>query len=612
VNKPWKIVSTGKGHTGRRGRAQSACRRLGIERLEDRRVLSGVSPLAGLPPVISGPTRPAIIATPVTPWPTGGSQGGTTSSPETLSAAQLAAETVVGQSINSFAEALYSRIQSQLGGSGNLFLSPASISTALAMTYAGAEGETATQMAAALHYTLAPNALAGDFSTLITDLNSAGQNNYSLSVADALWGQQGYSFLTPFLSLMQADYGGGLHQVDFMNATEAARQTINNWVAQQTNNKIQNLIPAGALNALTRLVLTNAIYFKGQWATPFNANLTQNAAFTLGSGGQVQVPTMQATNSYGYMQSDGYQVLELPYAGNRMVMDVLLPSGSGVSGLDASQLPADLNGWLQGLTMQQVDVSLPKFQITTPAFNVTQSLEALGMTDAFNPTAADFSGISTNPLYISAVYHKAFVDIDENGTEAAAATAVIITSTAIAMPITPPVVFNADHPFLFLIRDTQSGSVLFMGQVADPSSTGTDPSAPAVPTAQPVAAPRITSAAPTQAGVGHVYSYQIQASASSSQTITFSLGFAPAGMSVNASTGLVTWSPTVLQTGSTAVTVLATDQFGNTVRQAFSISVSGAFSRSNPFGPAKQNSLTIDGLWPASLKSNALDQFFVG
>lgn len=151
-----------------------------------------------------------------------------------------------------------------------------------------------------------------------------------------------------------------------------------------------------------------------------------------------------------------------------------------------------------------------------------------------------------------------------------------------------------------------------MGQVADPSSTGTDPSAPAVPTAQPVAAPRITSAAPTQAGVGHVYSYQIQASASSSQTITFSLGFAPAGMSVNASTGLVTWSPTVLQTGSTAVTVLATDQFGNTVRQAFSISVSGAFSRSNPFGPAKQNSLTIDGLWPASLKSNALDQFFVG
>ena len=183
------------------------------------------------------------------------------------------------------------------------------------------------------------------------------------------------------------------------------------------------MIPEGALDPLTRLVLTNAIYFKGQWATPFNANLTQNAAFTLGSGGQVQVPTMHATDSYRYMQSDGYQVLELPYAGNRLVMDVLLPSaGSGPAGLDVSQLPADLNGWLQGLTSQQVEVSLPKFQMTTQ-FNLNQPLEALGMTDAFS-RQADFSGISTNPLYISSVVHKAFIDVDETGTEAAAATGV--------------------------------------------------------------------------------------------------------------------------------------------------------------------------------------------
>ncbi len=207
---------------------------------------------------------------------------------------QLAAETTVGQSINAFAEALYHQLQSQPGGSGNLFLSPASISTALAMTYAGARGETATQMAAALHYTLDANTLAGDFGSLLADLNSAGQGNYALSVADALWGQQGFSFLTPFLNLVQADYGGGLHQVDFVNATEAARQTINNWVAQQTNNKIQNVIPKGVIDQWTRLVLTNAIYFKGQWATAFNADLTQNAAFTLGSGEQVQVPTMHS------------------------------------------------------------------------------------------------------------------------------------------------------------------------------------------------------------------------------------------------------------------------------------------------------------------------------
>ncbi len=454
-------------------------RHLGIEQLEDRRVLSGISPVTAPAPIAFGPTQVSpVISAPVT---------------SALSSAQLAAETTVGQSINSFAEALYRQIQSQAGGSGNIFLSPASISTAVAMTYAGARGETATQIAAALHYTLDANTLAGDFGSLIADLNSAGQGNYSLSLADALWGQQGFSFLAPFLNLMQADYGGGLQQVDFQNATEAARQTINNWVAQETNNKIQDLIPEGMLDPLTKLVLTNALYFKGQWATPFNANLTQNAAFTLGSGSQVQVPTMHATESYRYMQSDGFQVLELPYAGNRLVMDVLLPSaGSGPAGLDVSQLPADLSGWLQGLTSQQVEVSLPKFQMTTQ-FNLNQQLEALGMTDAFGPQA-DFSGISTNPLNISSVVHKAFIDVDETGTEAAAATGVGMIFAAIAMPITPSVVFNADHPFLFLIRDTQSGSVLFMGQVADPSTTSGDASAPAVPKAQsgtpnPVIAP---------------------------------------------------------------------------------------------------------------------------
>ncbi len=195
--------------------------------------------------------------------------------------------------MNAFAEALYSQLQSQPGGSGNLFLSPLSISTALAMTYAGARGETAAQMAAALHYTADPTTLAGEFASLITDLNNAGQGSYALSLADALWGQQGFPFLAPFLNLMQADYGGGLHQVDFAGATEAARQTINNWVAQETNNKIQNLIPQGAIDQYTRLVLTNAIYFKGPWATAFDPNLTQDAPFTLGSGDQVQVPTMR-------------------------------------------------------------------------------------------------------------------------------------------------------------------------------------------------------------------------------------------------------------------------------------------------------------------------------
>jgi len=482
---PWDIMVLGKSRlqrTRRRGRA-AGCRRLGIEQLEDRRVLSGLPLLPAPMPVTYGPVQPPVPSTHASAKPLGSA---------TLPI-QLSAETTVGQSIDAFAESLYRQLQSQPGGSGNLFLSPLSISTALAMTYAGARGETATQMAAALHYTLDANTLAADFGGLIADLNSAGQGNYALSVADALWGQQGSPFLSSFLNLMQTDYGGGLHQVDFINATEAARQTINNWVAQQTNDKIQNLIPQGALDQLTRLVLTNAVYFKGQWATAFDPSLTQNAAFTLGSGGQVQVPTMHAVNLYGYMQSDGYQVLELPYQGNRLVMDVLLPSAtSGLSGLDAGQLPADLSGWLQGMAPQQVDVSLPKFKMTTQ-FTLNQSLEALGMTDAFNPYgAADFSGISTNPLSISSVIHKAFIDVDETGTEAAGATGVVVATSLEFAPYAPPIVFNADHPFLFLIRDTQSGSVLFMGQVADPTATSGDFSAPAVPKSQPVTGDPIT------------------------------------------------------------------------------------------------------------------------
>jgi serpin B len=598
---PKEAHSTGKGRvrcTSQRGRGLRKYRRLDIEPLESRRVLSGLSLLTTLQHGFCGPIQsPAVSA------PTVGSQVSAALSP-----AQLAAETAVGQSINAFAESLYRQIQGQAGGSGNLFLSPASISTALAMTYAGARGETATQMAAALDYTLDPSTLAGDFGSLIADLNSAGQGNYSLSVADALWGQQGFSFLAPYLNLVQANYGGGLHQVDFQYATEAARQTINNWVAQQTNNKIQNLIPQGALDSLTRLVLTNAIYFKGQWATPFNSSLTQNANFTLASGGQVQVPTMHNTASFRYMQSDGYQVLELPYAGGRLAMDVLLPTAGGSAGLDVSQLPANLSSWLQGLAPQRVAVSLPKFQITTPAIDLTQSLESLGMTDAFSPTAANFSGMANlQQLYISSVFHKAFVDVNEAGTEAAAATAVIVEPICIVMPFTPPVVFNADHSFLFLIRDTQSGSVLFMGQVADPTSTGTDSSAPAVP--QAAAAPRITSTAPTQATVGYAYAYQVQLAPSNAE-FTFSLAAAPAGMSINASTGLVSWTPTASQTGSSSVTVVARDQSGHSAQQKFSIGIAGSSTGST--SPAFPRWLLprLMGPWRANVKISLVDLFF--
>ena len=381
-------------------------------------------------------------------------------SPGSASPPVLTPEQAAGQSINAFGQDLYSLLQHQSGGSGNLFLSPTSIDTALAMTYAGARGETASQMASVLHAAnVDPNTLAQEMGSLLTDLNSAGQGQYALAVADALWGQQGYPFNQAFLNLVQADYGGGLQQVDFGNPVGAA-QTINNWVAQQTNDKIQDLISPEMLTQYTRLVLTNAVYFKGNWATAFDTSATYNANFTLSSGAQVQASTMHNTSGFGYMASDGYQVLQMPYVGNRLAMDVILPSAaSGLSGLDASQLPADLNGWLGGLSGQQVQVSLPKFTMTT-SYDLSTPLQA-GMTNAFSKYEADFSGIGPNQLYISDVVHKAYIDVNETGTEAAGATGVVVGVAAVAGSFHPPIVFNADHPFLFVIRDTQSGSVLF-------------------------------------------------------------------------------------------------------------------------------------------------------
>jgi serpin B len=405
-----------------------------------------------------------------------------------------ASETAAGDSINAFAQDLYAQLQGEQGGGGNLFMSPFSIATALAMTYGGAAGETATQMADVLHLSQDPNAVANEFGALLSDLNRAGQaGGYALKTADALWGQQGFPFNSAFLNLIQSDYGGGLQQVNYRHPGEAA-QTINTWVAGQTNDKIQNLISPDALSAYTRLVLTNAIYFKGNWATAFDSNLTRDANFTLASGDQVNVSMMHQTSSYGYMDSDGYQVLELPYADGRLAMDVILPdAGSGLSGVDISQLPSDLNQWLQGLChQQQVIVSLPKFTMTT-SFQLAQPLEALGMTDAFS-NGADFSGITdAHRLKIDAVIHKAFIDVDETGTEAAAATAATIEArcTCMSAPPAPPIEFNADHPFLFTIRDTQTGTVLFMGQEMNPTQDSSDSSAPGV---APV--PKATNPAP--------------------------------------------------------------------------------------------------------------------
>ena len=272
-----------------------------------------------------------------------------------------------------------------------------------------------------------------------------------------------------------------LKQVDFINDPGGAVQTINAWVSQETDGLIKRLLSSDDVNNLTRLVLTNAVYFNGTWETEFDPSLTADAGFTLASGNQVQAPMMHSTSSYGYMDSDGFQVLDLPYAGGRLSMDIILPNqGYSASGLSVGQLPANLTSWFAGLQNQQVVVSLPKFDIDTH-FQLSDPLQALGMTDAFSGSA-NFSGI-TDPseLSISNVVHEATISVDEKGAVAAGATGVtFIGDIATTQMPPPPIVFDADHPFLFLIRDDQSGTVLFMGQEVDPMSTTGDPSAPPI------------------------------------------------------------------------------------------------------------------------------------
>ncbi|HUT92257.1 MAG TPA: serpin family protein [Thermoguttaceae bacterium] len=376
----------------------------------------------------------------------------------------------VARSINAFALDLYAQLQA---AEGNLFFSPLSISTALAMTYAGARGETASQMADVLHFLLGQDALHAAFGSLVGDLNASGEaGDYELCVANRLWGQTGFPFRDEFLDLAASCYGGGFQDVDFIRDREAARQAINGWVEGQTHDRIQDLIPEGVIKELTRLVLTNAIYFKGEWASQFDPARTRDEPFTLDSGEQVDVPMMHATEEYRYMERDGFQVLEMPYVGDRLSMVVLLPDeATGPSGIDASSIPTDLDEWLGGLSRRDVVVSFPKFKMTVD-LKLAEVLEAMGMTNAFSGRLADFSGMADlsdidGRLKIDEVLHKAFVEVNEEGTEAAAATAVILGVVCVSYK-PPPVHFVADRPFLFLIRDTQSGSVLFMGRMMNP------------------------------------------------------------------------------------------------------------------------------------------------
>ena len=368
-----------------------------------------------------------------------------------------------------FALDLYAKLKGDPNATDeNLFFSPYSISTALALAWSGARGETEKQMTEVLHFPLPQEQLHPAFGALETQLNEQSkEGHYQLNVANALWGQNGYCFLPEFLDTTNKYYGAGLRTVDFVTKTEDARKTINVWVEEKTNEKIKELIMPGLLSPMTRLVLTNAIYFKGDWAIQFDKKKTADAKFTISADKKTVVPMMNLKENFKYDQTDLFQIIELPYKGDQLSMIVILPKRIDyLDRVEKELVNSDKPGhWFKRLRKRDVIVYLPKFKITWGVVDLTKTLSDMGMPAAF--MKADFSGMDgTKNLLISNVVHKAFVEVNEEGTEAAAATGIAMKLTS--MPA-PPQVFRADHPFIFIIKDNQSGSILFMGKVVNPT-----------------------------------------------------------------------------------------------------------------------------------------------
>lgn len=368
------------------------------------------------------------------------------------------------QGNNRFAFELYARLARE---DGNLFFSPYSVSSALAMTYAGAAGKTAQEMAGTLHFDLEPPRLHRAWTQLIDNVNKPDKKRgYQLRVANALWGQEGYGFLPEFLKQCRDHYGAGLNELDFAK-TEQARKTINDWVEKETNKKIKDIIPQGALPSDSRLVLTNAIYFKSAWAENFAERATEKKAFYVSPDKKTEVDMMHAVKDLPYAETDTAQILDIPYENHDLSMVLFVPKKrDGLAGVEKGITSGKIEQWRKGQKRYQVTLSLPKFKITAEA-KLGQVLADMGMPTAFS-SGADFSGMtSREKLFIGDVLQKAFVDVHEKGTEAAAATAVIMRPTS-APPVLPRVTVNADHPFCFVIRENRTGEILFAGRLQKP------------------------------------------------------------------------------------------------------------------------------------------------
>ena len=367
---------------------------------------------------------------------------------------------------NQFAFDLYSKYRSK---EGNVFYSPYSISSALAMTYEGARGTTAEEMRAVFHFPQDASIRRDSFLKINQQINKKDKK-YALSTANALWAQKDYKFLDDYFSLVDQYYGGKVTNMDFVNETEQSRLTINSWVEEQTKDKIKNLIPPGLITPNIALVLTNAIYFKGFWFKQFNKKNTKKEEFRISPDNKIKTQMMRLSGKeakFNYAETENLQILELPYEGNDLSMLILLPREDDLKVVEGSLSSEKLSEWKGFLRKEQVNIYFPKFKFETKCF-MAQDLKEMGMQTAFGG-GADFSGMTgTRDLFISEVIHQAFVDVNEEGTEAAAATAVIMREGMFSEP-KPIKIFKADHPFIFIIQDRETGNILFMGRVSDPS-----------------------------------------------------------------------------------------------------------------------------------------------
>jgi len=361
-----------------------------------------------------------------------------------------------------FALDLYTKLKET---DGNLFFSPAGISTALAMTYGGARGNTALQMAQTLHFTLGQDKLHSTFSTLENTLNAVQEEgDVTLYTVNSIWPQKGYPFREDYLSLIRKNYGVSITPVDFERLPEKARRTINRWTEEKTKNKIKELIRVGDLEPSMVLVLVIAIYFNGSWAYRFDGTETSRVKFFLPDGGEKDVQMMYQKGKFGYKEVEQVQVLELPYSGKDLSFFAILPrTADDFVRIENNLTKKNVQSWVTDLPKKRVEVFLPKFKIAWGTVDLKKSLTSLGMRDPFIETTADFSGMTgAKDLFIFKVLHKTVIDVNEEGTEAAAAISVFMGKG----PRIPA--FRADHPFIFLIRDNNTGSILFLGRIVDP------------------------------------------------------------------------------------------------------------------------------------------------